>query len=121
MKFVSFLIVCAVALVAYYLYLILAPEKKSQMFDDGRREGSMETIIEIEPIEVSADMVTYQPQAAVESPERHQTEEQTEKQDDNKYSAPSLQSMSMCQGERILVPSDQDVIEGRLIVSLINI
>ena len=69
MKFVSFLIVCAVALVAYYLYLILAPEKKSQMFDDGRREGSMETIIEIEPIEVSADMVTYQPQAAVEYPD----------------------------------------------------
>lgn len=121
MTFVSFLIVCAVALVAYYLYLILAPEKKSQMFDDGRREGSMETIIEIEPIEVSADMVTYQPQAAVVSPERQQTEEQNGKQDYTKYSAPSLQSKSMCEGERILFLSDQDVIEGRLIVSRINI
>lgn len=121
MNFVSFLIVCVVALVAYYLYLILAPEKKSRMFDDRRREGSMETIIEIEPIEVSADMVTYQPQAPVESPERQQTNEQPEKQDDNKYSAPSLQSKAMCQGERILVPSDQDVVEGRLMVSQINI
>lgn len=121
MTFVSFLIVCAVALVAYYLYLILAPEKKSQMFDDGRREGSMETIIEIEPIEVSADMVTYQPQAAVVSPERQQTEEQNEKENDNKYSAPSLRSRSMCEGERIIVPSDQDVIDGRSIVSHIYI
>lgn len=120
MTFVSFLIVCAVALVAYYLYLILAPEKKSQMFDDGRREGSMETTIEIEPIEVSADMVTYQPPTALESPER-QPEALTEKQDYTKYSAPSLQSKSMCEGERILVLSDQDVIEGRLIVSRINI
>lgn len=121
MTFFSFLLVCAVALVAYYLYLILAPEKKSQMFDDGRREGSMETIIEIEPIEVSSDMVTYQPPAAIESPGSQQTEAQTERLEDNKYSAPSLQSRSMCQGERILVPNEQDVIEGRLIVSPINI
>lgn len=121
MTFYSFLLVCAVALVAYYLYLILAPEKKSQMFDDRRREGSMETIIEIEPIEVSADMVTYQPPAAIESPESQQAEVQTERQEDNKYSAPSLRSRSMCEGERIIVLSDQDVIDGRSIVSHIYI
>ncbi|WP_167657163.1 hypothetical protein [Porphyromonas levii] len=61
MSFVSFVIVCVVALIGYYAYLILKPEKKGFSYGEVRNPFKATDIAIEPPISVTIDMVSYTP------------------------------------------------------------
>lgn len=120
MTFVSFLILCAVGLLGYYVYLVLAPGRKRNTYDL-QSTASMKMVVEIEPIEVRDDMVTYKPNEPIENSQDNGSKEDPSSPEDNKYSPPNNQSMSSGKGEYLLTVTSDDCATGKSIVSHINI
>ena len=61
MSFTSFVVVCVIALVGYYIFLALKPEKKSFSYEDNDSDFDGTEIVIDPPIAVTIGMVSFVP------------------------------------------------------------
>lgn len=61
MSFSAFVIVCVFALVGYYIFLALKPEKKGFSYEDNDSDFDSAEIVVDPPITVTLGMVTFSP------------------------------------------------------------
>lgn len=106
MSFSSFVIVCVVALIGYYAYLILKPEKKGFSYSEVSNPFKPTDITIEPPILVTAEMVSYSPANQINSitPPKSATEQ------GNKYDKSSNVSNSSISKDEISLYLTADVL-----------
>lgn len=115
MSFSSFVIVCVVALIGYYAYLILKPKKTGFSYSEGSNPFKPTDITIEPPILVTTEMVSYSPANQINSitPPKPATEQGNKKNKaphTNKYDKNSNVSNSSISKDEISLYLTADIL-----------
>ena len=121
MNFVTFIIFCVVCLLGYYIYLILAPDKKGTSFDNLEPDYPPTEIAIEPPIKVSMSMVTFLPSVMSLSDNSSPISANDTSAYGNRYNKSNINQLATSDNEVFIAFTPNDVALGRTFFSSITI